>query len=92
MSVALGWRAAVQRRFRDHRRWMMRGFLLLCSAVVIRILGGAATVMGVEAQWFDPLASWASWILPLAAYELSSLKNRLAPRVSPLPVGERNRG
>ena len=75
-SVALGWRAAVQRRFNVHRRWMSRSYLLLCSAVVLRILGGLATVSGVAAPWFDPLASWACWILPLAAYELSHRANR----------------
>ena len=37
--VALGWRAAVMRRFNDHRRWMLRCVLLLCSAVVLRLFG-----------------------------------------------------
>ncbi len=36
--VALGWREAVQRRVQVHRRRMWRCFLLLCSAVVIRLL------------------------------------------------------
>jgi uncharacterized membrane protein len=70
--AACGWKAAVQRRFAVHRRWMRRCFLLLCSAIVLRLLGGLATVAGVRAAWFDPLASWACWIAPLAAYELSS--------------------
>jgi hypothetical protein len=30
----LGWRAAVARRLDDHRQWMWRMVLLLCSAVV----------------------------------------------------------
>lgn len=74
--AALGWRAAVHRRFPVHRRWMWRCFLLLCSAVVLRIVGGLATVSGVQAEWFDPLASWASWLTPLAVFELSELRNR----------------
>lgn len=75
--AALGWKAAMQRRFAVHRRWMSRCYLLLCSAVVLRLMGGLATVSGVSAPWFDPLASWACWVLPLAAYELSALrKNR----------------
>jgi hypothetical protein len=72
--IALGWRAAVRRQFAVHRRWMWRSFLLLCSAVVIRILGGLGTVMEVQSVWFDPIASWASWIVPLTVYELSGLK------------------
>jgi hypothetical protein len=78
--AALGWRTAVQRRFAVHRRWMWRCFLLLCSAVVLRIIGGLATVSGVQVEWFDPLASWASWLAPLAAFELSELRNRRAAR------------
>lgn len=69
--VLLGWRAAIRKQFVDHRRWMERCFLLLCSAVVIRVLGGLGTVMGVEAAWFNPAAAWASWLVPLAVFELS---------------------
>jgi hypothetical protein len=50
--------------------------LLLCSAVVIRLIGGLATVVGMHAAWFDQLAAWACWIVPLAAFELSRLKIR----------------
>jgi uncharacterized membrane protein YozB (DUF420 family) len=71
--IALGWRAAVKRKFAVHRRWMSLSFLLLCSAVVLRLFGGFGTVMGVQSVWFDPVASWASWLLPLAALELSRL-------------------
>jgi hypothetical protein len=74
--AALGWRAALQRRFAVHRRWMSRCYLLLCSAVALRLMGGLATVSGVSAPWFDPLASWACWVLPLAVYELSQWANR----------------
>src|SRR5262249_52642184 len=42
--AALGARAAMKRRFADHRRWMWRCFLLLCSAVVLRLIGGFASV------------------------------------------------
>lgn len=67
--AALGLRAAVQRRFAIHRRWMWRCYLLLCSAVVLRVIGGLATVCDVRSEWFDPVASWACWLAPLAAYE-----------------------
>ncbi len=78
--VALGWRAAVKRRFQVHRRWMWRCFLLLCSAVVLRLVAGLATVVGVQSMWFDPVASWASWLVPLGAFELSRL---ITGRVNP---------
>ncbi|MDZ4683935.1 MAG: DUF2306 domain-containing protein [Planctomycetaceae bacterium] len=69
-TIALGWRAAVQRRFLVHRRWMMRCFLLLCSAVTLRVTVGLAIVLGVDSMWFDPVVSWASWLVPLGVYEL----------------------
>ena len=72
-TVALGWRAAVERRFRDHQRWMWRCFLLLCSAVVLRLFGGLAIVAGIGDNWTYSLAAWMSWMLPLLVFELSSL-------------------
>ena len=71
MCALLGWRCAVQRRFAEHRRWMWRCFLLLCSAVVIRLIGGLTIVTDVGGNWSYPLSAWASWLVPLAAFELS---------------------
>jgi|GEM_PF-500032 len=70
LFVALGWRAAVQMRFESHRRWMWRCFLLLCSAVVLRLIGGLTSVSGIGGAWSYPTAAWVSWLLPLAAYEM----------------------
>ncbi|MDZ4779776.1 MAG: DUF2306 domain-containing protein [Planctomycetia bacterium] len=70
ICVALGWRYAVQRRFQTHRRWMMRTFILLCSAVVIRLIGGLATVAEIDAMWIYPASAWASWVVPLLVYEI----------------------
>jgi hypothetical protein len=86
MCAALGWRAAVKRRFGVHRRWMWRSYLLLCSAVVLRLTDGLAAVVGVQAPWFDPLASWACWIVPLAAFELHGLRRRPIGRLAPQSV------
>jgi len=35
-GASFGWRSAVARRFDEHRRWMWRTYVLLCSAVVKR--------------------------------------------------------
>lgn len=82
VCVALGWRAAVQRRFADHRRWMWRTFLLLGSAVVIRVIGGLATVAHFDALWLYPLSTWASWLMPLVAYEAMQLHQERMTRVA----------
>lgn len=65
-----GWRTALQRRFADHRVWMWRCYLLLCSAVVLRLVGGLATVSTLDANWLYPAAAWASWLVPLAVFEV----------------------
>jgi len=67
--AVMGWRAAVGRRFDEHRCWMWRTYLLLCSAVVIRLIGGSATVFEVDALWVYPLSAWASWLAPILVYE-----------------------
>ena len=68
-TALVGARMAMRRRFADHRRWMWRCFLLLCSAVVLRLIVGLATAVGLTSAWVDPLATWQSWLLPLAAFE-----------------------
>ena len=78
--VLFGWRSAVKRRFSEHRRWMWRCFLLLCSAVVLRLMGGVASLAGVGATWSYPMAAWASWIVPLAAFELTTAISQRASR------------
>ncbi len=82
--VSVGFWCAITRRFGAHRRWMWRCYLLLCSAVVLRMMGGLATVTGVTASWFDPAAVWVSWLVPLAAFELRRLTGRMgAPVTNP---------
>jgi uncharacterized membrane protein len=69
LCAGLGWRAAVWGQFAEHRRWMWRTFLLLCSAVVLRLIGGLATVAEWDAAWLYPFATWASWLVPVLAFE-----------------------
>jgi hypothetical protein len=69
VATACGWRAAVQRRFAVHQAWMARSYLLLCSAVVIRLLGGLAVTLEYHADWIDPAIAWVSWLVPLAIFE-----------------------
>lgn len=68
--MILGWRTAMQRKFAAHRRWMWRSYTLMCSAVVIRIVGGFGAVMGIDAPWVYQTSAWMSWIAPLVVFEL----------------------
>lgn len=77
MCVVFGWISAVKRRFILHRRWMLRCFVLLCSAVVLRMIGGLATITSVEAEWLYPFAAWACWLVPLMGFETNRVLNRV---------------
>ncbi len=81
ICTVMGLRAAVRRRFDVHRRWMWRTYLLLCSAVVIRLIGGLATVCQFDALWLYPLAAWGSWVVPLLVFEALRLMEQSAAHV-----------
>lgn len=62
---------ACRRRYELHRRWMLRCYVLICSAVVLRLISGAAGLLGVsnpEAAYV--VAAWCSWLVPLAVFEV----------------------
>jgi hypothetical protein len=70
---------ARRRRFDSHRRWMLRCFILICSAVALRLISGAAGLIGVPSpEQAYIAAAWASWLLPLATYEIVERVPRLA--------------
>jgi uncharacterized membrane protein len=63
---------ARRRRFDRHRRWMVRSYVLVCSAVALRLISGAAELAGVpNPAGAYVVAAWASWLVPLAAYEVA---------------------
>lgn len=70
VTVSMGWKAAVNRRFDAHQRWMLRCFALLFSAVVIRLNGGIGAIFGFDADWYYIQTAWSSWIIPLVGVEL----------------------
>lgn len=79
--AVLGVGYACRRDVGRHRAWMTRCFVLLCSAVVLRLTSGAAGLIGVaspEAAYVA--AAWASWLVPLAAYEVVSRAARRTGR------------
>lgn len=70
ICVGFGFLNARKRRFVDHQRWMTRCFLLLCSAVVVRILGGLGATLVVSWPWYDVVTTWVSWLAPLTIFEI----------------------
>ena len=49
---------------------MERTAVLLCSAIVIRILGGFFTITSFGGNETYPISAWVSWLLPLLTLEL----------------------
>jgi uncharacterized membrane protein len=66
-------------RYALHRRWMLRCYVLLCSAVALRLISGAASLVGVPSpEGAYIAAAWASWLVPLGTLEI--IERWLTPR------------
>jgi hypothetical protein len=62
---------ALGHRYAQHRRWMLRSYVLICSAVALRLISGTAGLVGVPSpEQAYILAAWVSWLFPLAACEI----------------------
>lgn len=62
---------ACRRRFDRHRRWMLRCYILICSAVALRLISGTAGLVGLPGpEQAYIFSAWSSWLLPLAAWEI----------------------
>jgi uncharacterized membrane protein len=68
----LAWRAARRRRFRDHRKWMIRSFVLTVSIITNRVWGVIAFLLLAdrvpEAELpatISGIATWTGWTIPL---------------------------
>lgn len=75
VAVMFGWKAALQHDFDLHRRWMLRSYILICSAVVLRLLGGLGSFLGNVPLWYDPAATWLSWLVPILIFEIYQAQN-----------------
>jgi hypothetical protein len=55
---------------------MNRCFVLLCSAIVLRIIGGFGWFMNLNPEWTYPTAAWVCWLVPLVIYERFGARTR----------------
>lgn len=69
-TTLIAWRAARQRRFAAHRRWMIRSFALALSAVTLRVALVVPVLMQLDFLPLYRVTSWASWIVNLLLAEL----------------------
>ncbi|MEO6386973.1 MAG: DUF2306 domain-containing protein [Croceibacterium sp.] len=70
VTTSLGWRHATQRRFAEHRRWMLRSWAVTTAAVSLRLMLPVPPALGFD--FFDGyrLISWLCWIFNLAVVEV----------------------
>lgn len=70
-SIVIAARHAMAGRYALHQLWARRSFVFLCSPLLLRLWGGAMYVLGIESDGTYRFAAWASWLIPLALFELS---------------------
>lgn len=69
-TTGLGWRRAVQRRFLEHRRWMIRSLALTCAAISLRILVPLSPLAGLPFDDAYRAIAFLCWIPNLLLAEL----------------------
>ena len=72
----LGWRAAVQRRFDDHRDWMLRSYGVIAVAITLRLLIPTTAFLGFDFLAAYRVNSWLAWIINVALVEYIIRRNR----------------
>jgi len=70
LTTSLGWRAARQRRFVDHERWMIRSFALTFAAVTLRAYLPIG-IMLYPGDFYFPyrVIAWLCWVPNLLVAE-----------------------
>lgn len=85
--AALGWRAALNRRFQSHAQWMIRSYVLAWAFVFCRI---ASRLSDVDELGNGEAFIWLSWVAPLIVAELV-LQWPEGARKVPRPAGKQSR-
>ncbi|VTR98676.1 DUF2306 domain-containing protein [Tuwongella immobilis] len=67
LCTILGIIRASQRQYAAHRRWMLRSYVLICSAVTLRLISGTMSLFdGFSPELAYQIAAWSSWLIPLS--------------------------
>ena len=68
-ATGMGLLCALQRRFAEHRRWMLRSYALTMAAITLRIYLGGSIALGVDEQLSYPVIAWLCWVPNLLGAE-----------------------
>jgi uncharacterized membrane protein len=75
-ATTQAWRYARERRFDEHREWMVRSFAMTFAAVTLRLYLPIAPMLGYEFMEGYRLTAWVSWIPNLIIAELYLMRGR----------------
>ena len=67
----MAWRAARNRRYDNHREWMIRSYVLAWSFVLCRVADRVPGMDVLPAMGGGQAFIWISWVLPLGLAELA---------------------
>jgi hypothetical protein len=74
--TALGLRAALERRFADHREWMLRSYAMIAAAITLRLMLPASAWLGFDFLTAYRAIAWLSWTANLALVEVHIRRTR----------------
>lgn len=69
-AAAMAWRAARNRRYDNHRDWMIRSYVLAWSFVLCRVVDRVPGLEALPKMGGGESFIWISWMLPLGLAEL----------------------
>lgn len=70
LTIGYGWQRARERRFPDHRRWMIRSWALTFAAVNLRVYLAIAGALSIPFDVSYPIISFLAWVPNLILAEL----------------------
>ncbi|HEX8527089.1 DUF2306 domain-containing protein, partial [Allosphingosinicella sp.] len=73
-----GLRAAMERRFAEHREWMIRSYALVATAITLRLMLPASGLLGFDFVPAYQVIAWLSWTTNLALAEYHIRRTRVS--------------
>ena len=71
-----GLRTALERRFAEHREWMLRSYAMTATAITLRLMIPASMLLGFEFVPAYQVIAWISWMTNLALVEYYIRRSR----------------
>lgn len=80
--ACMTWRTAVARNFKSHRRWASRCYVMLSSAIVLRVIDLFLRGQGVPGPSSYGISIWLSWLPGMLVLEILNHWSVYFPRPS----------